>query len=607
MSHKAIAPQARDQIVLGREFEHGDSLNDRWLHALYLMAIPWVELLVNPNLFIIPSAPNAYIDPWLYTGYFLSLPDYLLRFPGTYYGSRLSWLVPGYVAHKVFSPLVANYVLHIGFFYVLLAATYALVRSGVNRHAAILVTIVLAWSPVILGALGWDYVDGAGIVFIVVAMLCFEKAVQAGRRRWAWSVAAGVPMGCMASSNAFLMALWPVFGLFVLLRVGSARWRDVVRIVVMAGVGIGLALLLLAFIDTRLGGPWLFLAPQLNFGRTLVASPNPWKLPSYSWLWRATWLVLPVVAAVGALVSCLKPAPSQPSFGRAMQVVLLAAVALWVVVQTVGTPVLQIEYYSSYLAPLALIALPLQDGEPGAGLSRRAIVVLELATFVLFALVDWQIVPALPGFWTRAQPWLEPRLTAWLWGSLTIDRETAFATLVGAGAGLAAVVSLRAIDSARLRWIIFALGLAVMCVAGPACLPSAKLESGSAFFEETVAAHRFISQHIGGRELRFWYKCPPGTKTPMRSISSTYLWGPVLLNYNEEMPVLSREQAKQLGPQTRLVLLAPTVQETEAARAPLRTFGLDYHLVTQREFGSGDMSLAVVIVDLARLGDVAVR
>jgi hypothetical protein len=604
---EAIAPQLKDPIAPRSEFESGEGLSYRLLHVLLLIAIPWVELFINPNLFITPDIHNDYIDSWLYTGYFLSLPDHLRRFPGAYYGSRLSWLVPGYLAHKAFPPLVANYVLHLGFFYVLIAATYTLVKSALNRHAAILVTIVVAWSPVILGALGWDYVDGAGIVFIVVALLCLEKAAQAGRFRWMWSVAAGVPMACMASSNVFLMVLWPVFGLFLLIRVGSARWRDVVRVAVMASAGIALVLLMFAFIDTRLGGPWMFLAPQLKVGRDLLAAPNPERLPSYAWLWRATWLVLPAVAAVGALVSCLRPVSSRSSFGHAMQVVLLTALALWIAVEALGTPVLWLYYYSSYLAPLALIALPLQGGEPGAGLNRRAIVELELATLIMFAFARWLIVPNLAGLWVRAQPWLEPRLSAWLWGSLPIDHKLAFLTLAGAAAGLAAVFALRAIDSRRLRWMVFALGLAIACVAGPPDLPSANVKRASPYYEETVAAHRFIKQHTGGRDLRFWYKCPPGTSRPMRSVSSTYLWGYVLLNYNEDMPVLTPQQAKGLGPQTRLVLLAPTVQETEVARAPLRTFGFDYQLVTQREFGSGDLSLAVVIVDLARIGNIGTR
>jgi len=147
---ETVAPQLEDSTARRSEFENLNDRNYRLLHVLVLIAIPWIELLINPNLFIVPDVRNAYIDPWLYTGYFLSLPEHLLRFPGYYYGSRLSWLVPGYLAHKAFPPLLANYVLHLGFFYVLLAATYALVKSAVNRHAAILVTIVVAWSPGIL-------------------------------------------------------------------------------------------------------------------------------------------------------------------------------------------------------------------------------------------------------------------------------------------------------------------------------------------------------------------------------------------------------------------------------------------------------------------------
>src|SRR5262249_17538242 len=159
--------------------------------------------------------------------------------------------------------------------------------------------------------------------------------------------------------------------------------------------------------------------------------------------------------------------------------------------------------------PLALIALPLQSGKPGAGLSRRAIVALELATLGLFALAHWLIVPAMPGLWLRAQPWLEPRLSAWLWGGHGIDHQAVFVPLVGAAAGLAAIFSMRVVKSTRLGWMIFALGLAITCVAGPACLASAKQESGSAFYEETVNVHRFISKNIRQREVRFWYSCPP--------------------------------------------------------------------------------------------------
>src|SRR5476649_2493873 len=82
---------------------------ETWFHAACLVVTPWLELLINRNLFITPGG-NGYLDPWFYTGFFLSLPEFLTRFAGTYYGARISWLVPGYLAHRVFSssPVVAN-------------------------------------------------------------------------------------------------------------------------------------------------------------------------------------------------------------------------------------------------------------------------------------------------------------------------------------------------------------------------------------------------------------------------------------------------------------------------------------------------------------------
>ena len=63
-----------------------------------LAAMPALQLVINRNLFVNP-ATNLLIDPWIYTGFFLTLPDQLRRFSGTYYGSRLSVLLPGSLAH----------------------------------------------------------------------------------------------------------------------------------------------------------------------------------------------------------------------------------------------------------------------------------------------------------------------------------------------------------------------------------------------------------------------------------------------------------------------------------------------------------------------------
>ena len=70
---------------------------------------------------------------------------------------------------------------------------------------------------------------------------------------------------------------------------------------------------------------------------------------------------------------------------------------------------------------------------------------------------------------------------------------------------------------------------------------------------------------------------------------------------------LSEKQARTLDTATRLVLLAANPREAEGARDSLRRIGLDYEIVAQRDFGSGDTAFLVVVGDMARRGSVNVQ
>jgi hypothetical protein len=117
-------------------------------------------------------------------------------------------------------------------------------------------------------------------------------------------------------------------------------------------------------------------------------------------------------------------------------------------------------------------------------------------------------------------------------------------------------------------------------------------------FEETAGAHRFITRHVDSRPVRFWSSAATRSSPPFRSVSSTYLWGWVLIN--EELPVLTRSQAATLQPGTRLVLLLERQAEADAARAALREFGFDYAVVAEDQFGRGSRTFRVVIADLVQ-------
>src|SRR5579872_4849824 len=60
-------------------------------------------VLLLPAMLVLAARPDAIfpptdgIDPWVYFGFFRNLVDFQRDvFPGTYYGSRLSWIIPGY-------------------------------------------------------------------------------------------------------------------------------------------------------------------------------------------------------------------------------------------------------------------------------------------------------------------------------------------------------------------------------------------------------------------------------------------------------------------------------------------------------------------------------
>ena len=154
--------------------------------------------------------------PGLTLGLFLSLPDHLLVWGHSYYSTRLSWLLPGYAAHQIFSPFLANYVLHFGFFYVLLSAVYCLVTAGTNRTTAFIVTLLVAWNPQVIAAMSWDYVDGAVITYFIATLLFIEKASSSAKHWTHWAVAVGAGLTCMVVANLVAATLVPICGLFLL-------------------------------------------------------------------------------------------------------------------------------------------------------------------------------------------------------------------------------------------------------------------------------------------------------------------------------------------------------------------------------------------------------
>jgi hypothetical protein len=139
-----------------------------------LAGLPLLLFAANPSW--VYSQPGT-IDPWIYQGFFRALPDYQSRlFPGTYYGSRLSWVLPGYCAYRLLPPFAANLALHLGVFYLAVFSFYSLAARTVSRRAALLGAVLLGCNPLILQEVGGDYVDGVGVAYALLALALLARA-----------------------------------------------------------------------------------------------------------------------------------------------------------------------------------------------------------------------------------------------------------------------------------------------------------------------------------------------------------------------------------------------------------------------------------------------
>src|ERR1700719_5427288 len=137
-------------------------------YCLAILSLPFLLLRINDSwIFHYPVS----IDAWVYSGFQLHLREFLTAFGGTYYASRVPWTVPGWLLHLIFSDEHALYVLHFGVFYLAAFSLYhAIGNIFANRAAAFTTALVMGTHAYFLVAVGWDYVDGYSIAWLLASL-----------------------------------------------------------------------------------------------------------------------------------------------------------------------------------------------------------------------------------------------------------------------------------------------------------------------------------------------------------------------------------------------------------------------------------------------------
>ena len=331
----------------------------RYLAAVCLL--PSIVLWHQDNILF---TGFGYIDPWLYFGYFRNLVEFKRSLlPGNTIGTYLSWILPGAALHKLFAPLAANCILHLGVHTLASVSLFLTLKWVVGARRAFAAAMLFSLNPWLTLATAWDYPDGVGIAYCLLSMALLTWAALAPLRRWAL-MAAGIALAAMVYSNGRWLPLAPLPPLYYL---GLTRaWQGIplVRswLALCRWLGAACVLATAAFcaINYWLDGHfWFYATPVLQvFERN--NSPAPW----WQGLWAngapSLWLLFAIAAAV-ASVAVLFGEGRDAFRGRTAAALFswqfLAALAWMVWCQIRGNPLLGTLYHASILLPFGFLAI----------------------------------------------------------------------------------------------------------------------------------------------------------------------------------------------------------------------------------------------------------
>jgi hypothetical protein len=306
----------------------------------------------------------GYIDPWVYFGYFRNLVEFKRDlFPGNSFGAHLSWILPGAAVHKLFAPLAANCILHLGVHTLASVSLFLTLKWVVGARRAFATAMLFSLNPWLTFATAWDYVDGIGIAYCLCTMALLTWAALAPVRRWAL-MAAGMALAALVYANSDWVILAPLLPLYYL---GLARARHGIPpvrsfFVLCRWFGPGCVLVTVAFAAINhwmVGRFWFYGAPiEGVFQRN--SSPAPW----WQGLWQggapSFWLLFPIAAAAVSVVVL---------FGEGRRVsrgmttaalfswLFLGALAWMILCQIWGNPLLGTPHRASILLPFAFLAI----------------------------------------------------------------------------------------------------------------------------------------------------------------------------------------------------------------------------------------------------------
>lgn len=342
------------------------------------------------------SGPR-WVDPWVYFGIAADFDLTTRYYSDTYYWTRFAWTLPGAAFHRLFDPLAAKYLWHFSFFYVAVLSLYGTLRRLADYPTALVGVIVLALDRMFLAGIGWDYVDGAGATYGLLALYLLTVGATRGEGGIPF-VLAGFALGLMVNTYLSLVAFLPCFWLYAVVLLRRRRAGTWVPTLAMA-LGFGLSILAMMGINRYFTGRWDYLQPSLRvisavIGTEPYAPPSLYDrffsyLPSQEGSWLQLPLVIALLTAVATIVASAKRWATSPLHVSAFAL-YGSTMLVWLGFEVAKRSMMLEPHFFTQLYPamyLAVAAL-METGLKGLG-SRAPIAFVGILLVGSIAVLGW--------------------------------------------------------------------------------------------------------------------------------------------------------------------------------------------------------------------------
>jgi hypothetical protein len=298
-----IAPQP----VSASRRAHSE-LAQRWLEAGVVAALTALAAAAYVWTKAPLYNPRGSIDPWLYTALWTNFDQMYHLMLGTYYASRIPWILPGYVLNGFLDPRTASLVLHGALFLSGGVALYLLCRRFFGWIPAAIAYAGLIGSQMYFDAHRWDYQEGA-IVTLLIATVYFATPLTTRQLiRVAFLALSGFTSAALVTTQlfsvVFLVGLPLMYLVVLVAKFQEGRLRQFGIDLGAYAVGGFILVVACGVFAVAHGGRFFFFMPQVRSAFSIQREAS--KQPLDIWLHREPRFFVPlfvVAVAVTVLVA----------------------------------------------------------------------------------------------------------------------------------------------------------------------------------------------------------------------------------------------------------------------------------------------------------------